>query len=196
MKIAIVLAFASLLSWSQEPPATGSKPPLATAQLEKGDVLGGTYKNIFFGVELTPASNLKFSKPELTGNTLRVTALGKFIPHSAREMTSFAAMPLTSCPEGSHSSDACMQGVVKANQKDGFEETADVSGGLLGGISFLRRDFSHHKLPAYEAVFLKACDTNLLLFVFSSSGKDAVDKLIAETDLKLDLAHSGCMSGN
>jgi hypothetical protein len=147
MKIAIVLAFTSLLSWSQEPPVTASKPAVPITRLEKGEVWGGTYKNAFFGLELTPASNLKFRKPELTGKsshpplTLTAAALGKFTA-STREGTVFVATPIGSCSNGSYSTDACMQGVVKANQQDGFEETADVPGGLLNGISFLRRDFS------------------------------------------------------
>jgi hypothetical protein len=66
------------------------------------------------------------------------------------------------------------------------QETSNVS---FGGVSFTRRDF---RGALYEAVLVKACDAQALVFIFASSGKDIVDKLIGETDLKLDSGRSGC----
>ena len=61
----------------------------------------------------------------------------------------------------------------------------------MGSVSFVRTDFSKRG-PAYEAVLVTACDKQALVFVFTGSGKNIVDKLIERTEVKLDLSISGC----
>jgi hypothetical protein len=61
----------------------------------------------------------------------------------------------------------------------------------LGGVSFARSDFFREG-PAYETVFVKACDAQALIFVFVGSSPEAANKIIAANELKLDLARSGC----
>ncbi len=199
LMIAIV-AFGAMLAWPQDPrvPANPSSP---VTRLDKGIVVGNTYKNASLGLELTPDPKLKFKAPELAGKpgtlplTLMAAAWGKFKPYSAREGTVFSAIALASYPENERSTHACMRRIVEANLKDGLKPTGDTKEGVLGGVSFARTDF-FNKLPAFESVFVRACDAQVLVFMFSGADQDAVNSLIAATDLKLDLPRSGCGNQN
>jgi len=194
-KVAFGIAVCVLLGWSQEPPLK-----LPAPRLDKGSVDGGIYKNPSIGLEFTPDPKLKLRTPELkrksgdTSSSLMIVALGKFRSGSAREVTAFWAIPLAQYPAGQRSTDAVTHRVVEADQKDGLRPIRS-SSGELGGTSFARTDFSHRDHPAYEVVFVKACETLALGFVFAGSDQDAVGKIIAATDVKLDLAASGCGPG-
>jgi hypothetical protein len=181
----------AVVAWSQES-IVPARP------LEKGAIERGTYKNTSLGLELTPDAKLKFGTPELKGkpgdahSSLMVMALGRFRSGSAREATAFWAVPLASYPVGQRSTDAVMRKIVKANQKDGFSPAGGSFASELGGISFLRTDFFLREHPAYETVFVKACGAFALGVVLTGSDRDAVNKLIAGTVLKLDLLTTGC----
>jgi hypothetical protein len=84
---------------------------------------------------------------------------------------------------------------IDANEKDGLSPVMGVSEEELGGAMFTRKDFFLER-KAYETVFVKACDTQALGFVFTGSSRDAVNKLIAAAKLKLDVSKSGCASKN
>jgi len=195
-KVAFGIVICAMLAWSQEPPL-GEKTSLPAPRLDKGSVDGGIYKNPLIGLELTPDPKLKLGTPELKGkrgdasSSLMIAARGKFRSDSTREVTAFWAVPLAQYPADQRSTDAVMHRVVEADQKDGFKpiRSATVA---MGGTSFARMDFSHRDHPAYEAVFVKACETLALGFVFAGSDQDAVNRIIAATDVKLDLAVSGC----
>jgi len=163
--------------------------------MEKGLVDGSTYKNSSIGVELRAAKGLTFGVPELKGTpgtvpmVVTVTALRNETLLSPRYVMAFYADVLDYYPEGQRSTDAYMHKVIKGNQQMGYgavQETLNVS---FGGVSFARRDF---RGALYEAVLVKACDAQAFVFIFASSGKDVVDKVIGETDLKLDSGRSGC----
>lgn len=197
--IAALLIFA-LPVRSQELPIP-AKPPLGVPRLDRGNVEGKTYKNASVGIELTPDSKLKFRTPELEGkpgtvhSSLMVLALGESKSGSAREGTAFWAVPSAFYPVDQRSTDAFMRRVVEANQKDGLRPVRGSSVGELGGILFVRTDFVVRDGPAYETVFVKACDALGLGFVFTGSDQATVNKLIAATELKLDLTISGCLQG-
>ena len=61
----------------------------------------------------------------------------------------------------------------------------------LGGVAFVRMDFK--KGSAHEAVFVKACSKQSLVFIFFGADRKAVDDLIAASALKLGPT-SGCGS--
>ncbi len=84
-----------------------------------------------------------------------------------------------------------MKKVVRGNRQTGYEPVQENLKTNFGGISFARTDF---RGPLYEAVLVKACDAQAFVFIFASSGKDLVDKLISATGLKFDPARSGCRS--
>jgi hypothetical protein len=177
-----------------------AEAPLAVPRLNKGTVEGRTYKNASVGIELTPDSKLKFRTPELKGkpgtvqSSLMVVALGESKSGSARESTAFWAVPSAFYPVDQRSTDAFMRRVVEANQKDGLRPVRGSSEGVLGGVHFARTDFVVREGPARETVFVKACDTLGLGFVITGADQDTVDKLVAATELKFDLAISGCGS--
>jgi hypothetical protein len=181
----------AMFGWFQE------RPALPVPRLDKGSIEGKTYRNASIGLELTPDPKLKFGAPELKGKTgtvsssLMVAAWGKFRSGSAREGTAFWAVPLAFYPADQRSTDACMRRVVEANQKDGLKPVQSSPDNELGGALFARTDFLREG-PAYETVFVKTCDTLVLGFVFTGSDREAVNKLIAATDLKLDLPTAGC----
>jgi hypothetical protein len=190
-RLVVGLFIFATFGWSQDRSAS------TVPRLDQGSVEGKTYKNVSIGLELTPDPKLKFAPPELRGkigtvsSSLMVTAWGKIRSGSAREGTGFWAVPLAFYPAHQRSTDACMRKVVEANQKDGFRPVQRSPESELGGVMFARIDFSREG-PAYEVVFVKACDTLALGFVFTGSERDAVNKLIAATDLKLDLPTAGC----
>ena len=196
-RLAVGLLVFAVLGWSQEP-ASQAKPSLPVPRLDKGSVEGKTYKNASVGLELTPDTSLKFGTPELKGKPgtapsgLTVAAWGKFRSGSAREGTAFWAVALASYPADQRSTDACMRRVIEASEKNGFKPVQGSPEGELGGAVFARTDFFFQKGPAYEAVFVKACETLALGFVFTGSSRDAVNKLVAATEMKLDLPTAGC----
>jgi hypothetical protein len=85
-----------------------------------------------------------------------------------------------------------MQSVVQEDRKAGFELVGGTTQGELGGVAFARTDFK--KSGSYLVNFVKACDTQALEFTFYGADRAEVNKLIAATYLKLDLAVSGCGS--
>jgi hypothetical protein len=181
-------------AWSQQPalaPARSSAP-----QLEKGVVDGKTYKNPSLGLEFAPDPKLTLGAPELTGkpgaapSSVRVAAWGH-LERTRIEGAMFSALALAYYPEDQRSTDACMRRLIRANWKDGFKPLQGIREGELGRVSFARTDFFKEG-PAYETVFVKACDAQALVFVFVGSSLDATNKIIADTELKLDLVRSGC----
>jgi hypothetical protein len=192
----IIFTIAATLAWSQEPAVIPAKPALPVPRWDKGVVEGKTYKNVSVGLELTPDPNLKLGKPELRGkpgaaNSSVMVAAWGHLERTRIEGTAFSAIALAYYPEDQRSTDACMRRVAQANQKDGLKPVRGSREGELGGVSFARADFFREG-PAYQTVFLKACDTQALIFIFMGSSQDAVDKIIAATELKLDLTRSGC----
>jgi hypothetical protein len=63
---------------------------------------------------------------------------------------------------------------------------------VLGGTTFARQDFQ--KESRYEAVLVRACKAQAIVFIFAGSDRDGVAKLIEAPQLKLDLERSGCGS--
>jgi hypothetical protein len=190
------LVICSMLGRSQQP-TVESAESLARPKLEKGSVQGKTYKNASIGLELTPDTKLKFGTPELKTKplSLSLAAWGKFRAGSAREGMAFWVIESGYYPSDQRSTGAFMRRVVDANQKDGFKAVQSDPESVWGGNSFFARtDFSHKDPTAYEVVFVKACDTLAMGFVFTGSDRDAVNRLIAATELKLDSVTSGCAS--
>jgi hypothetical protein len=196
-KLISILVIFSTFAVSQETTSPLNQT-LPVPRLEKGIVEGKTYKNASIGLELTPDPKLRLGTPELNGkagnakSSIEVMALGKFISGSAREATAFWAVGLTLYPVAKRSTDAVMQKVVEANQNNGLKPLQGSSEGELGGATFLRRDFVLQEHRGYEAVFVRACNKLALGFVFTGSDRDAVNKLIAATELKLDLRTADC----
>ena len=60
----------------------------------------------------------------------------------------------------------------------------------LGGVLFSRTDFKNG--PTYEAVLVKACNSQVLVFIFTGSDRGAAVSLIRATHMKLNLASFGC----
>jgi hypothetical protein len=197
--LTFALAFVSfaLFASTQKVVVVPSKPSSPVPRMEKGLVDARTYANSSIGVELRVAKGLTFGTPELKGTPgtvpllVTVTAVRDETLFSPRYVTAFYADALAFYPEDQRSTDAYMRKVIKGNQETGYEavrETLDIS---FGGVSFTRRDF---RGALYEAVLVKSCDAQALVFIFASSDKDTVNKLIGETDLKLDSERSGCHS--
>ena len=164
--------------------------------MDKGLVEGRTYKNASIGLELMPAAGLEFETPELKGTPgtvpllVTIGAWGQRKFFSARDGTIFYADALAYYPDGQRSTEAYMRKVIQGNKQEGFEPVEQNLQANLGGASFARTDFKQGSV--YEAVLVKACDAQALVFIFTASGRDAVNKLISATGLKLDLVRSGC----
>jgi hypothetical protein len=172
-----------------------SKPPIPVPRMEVGLVNGRTYKNSSIGVELTAADGLAFGAPELNGEAgtvpllVTVTAVRSETLFSPKYVMAFYADALAYYPEDQRSTDAYMRKAIKGNRQTGYAVVQENLSVSLGGVSFARTDF---KGALYEAVLVKSCDAQAFVFIFASSGRDTVDKLIGQTDLKLEPARSGC----
>ena len=203
-KIAACIAvFLSLPAVSQErPPKVVVVPstPAAGPQWDKGVVEDGTYKNASIGLELTPPSALELGTPELKGNPgtvpLLVTITAVSAPNlfAGRDAIAFYADALAYYPANQRSTEAYLRKAVQGNQSEGFEPLDGSSESTLGGAPFMRQDFQ--KGLRYEAVLVKACKAQAIVFIFASSQKERVNKLIGDTHLKLDLGGAGCGSNS
>jgi hypothetical protein len=161
-------------------------------------VEAGTYKNASLGLEVTPAKGLEFGSPELKGNTgtvpllVTITAVGAPKLFSGSDAMAFYSDALAYYPENQRSTEAYLRKVVQGNRKEGFEPVSGSSESVLGGTSFVRQDFQ--KESRYEAVLIKACKAQAIVFIFAGSDRDGVTKLIEATQVKVDLERSGCGS--
>ncbi|HZC24219.1 MAG TPA: energy transducer TonB [Candidatus Binatia bacterium] len=151
------------------------------------------------GVELTPPPGLEFvGDPELKGSpgtlplVVTITAAGETTLLTARKVMAFYTDALAYYPSTRRSTDAYMLRIVINQRNDGYESVGSTSQDKLGGVVFWRQDFK--KGVVYESVFVKACDTQALVFIFGAEDQEAVNRLSAATELKLDQATSGCFS--
>jgi hypothetical protein len=194
---AFLLVICLSTSLPAQGPAPGRPKPSSPGPLiEKGFVEDKKYKNSSIGVEITPAPKLRLEVPELKGVPgtvpllVTVSAWGEQKGLSARDSMTFYAEASAYYPEGRRSTEAYMRRVVRANEEDGFEVLQASLGEQLGGVAFARTDFKRGLV--YEAVLVSTCEALALVFIYTSSGLDEVNGLIRSTDLKLDLAKSGC----
>lgn len=175
-----------------------SQPSPLAPHWDKGIVEGRTYKNPTVGIEFTPAPQLQFGPPELKGTPgalpllVTVTAAGEPKPSSAREVTAFYTEALASYPNAQRTTEAYMQRMVEASRKQGIIPIDSTSEGQIDGITFARQYLE--KGLAYEAVLVKACDAQVLVFIFGGANRGVVDQLMHATKVTLDLNASGCGS--
>ncbi len=199
---ASIVAFIAVATMSQDRPPKAVVVPSTTSAVgprwDKGAVEGGIYKNASVGLEITSAVGLEFGSPELKGNVgtvpllVTITAVGAPKLFSGREVMAFYADALASYPENQRSTEAYLRKVVQGNQTEGFEPLSGTSESVLGGTTFARQDFQ--KESRYEAVLVKACKAQAIVFIFAGSDRDGVTKLIEGTRVKFDFERSGCGS--
>lgn len=198
MRLAILAVFLGLTiaATSQDrSPETAMRPSELVPNWDKGEVVGGTYKNTSVGIELTPPTTLEFGAPELRGNPgliVTITAASDYKPATPRNVMAFYTDALAYYPPTRRSTDDYMRRIVRSQQNDGYQPIEAIPYGMLGGIAFARHDFK--KGVAYESVFVKACDTQALVFIFGGPDEETVNRLSAATEVKLDPATSGCVS--
>jgi hypothetical protein len=192
--LGIFIGVAAVAMCQDRVTASTSRPSAAAPRFDRGVVEGRTYKNASVGIELTPAPELTFGTPELKGmpGTFVTVAAWDQELVSARGGTIFYADALANHPEDQRSTEARVQSVVHDNRNFGFEPLDGSTREKLGGVVFARTDF--RKGAAHEAVFIRACDTQALVLVFYGVNREAVNKLVTATELKLDLSMSGCGS--
>lgn len=199
--VALIFGF-SLTVWSQQRitihvPRTHSIP---IPQMEKGRIDGRSYRNPSIGLEFTPPDGLTFGKPELKGKPgtvpllVTVAAWGEQTRPSAKEGEIFYADALAYYPDDQRSTEAYVRKLVRANRQRGFEPAGDSSDAKLGGGSFSRTDFKSES-PVYEAVLVKTCTAESLVFIFAGSDRDAVNRLISGTSVRFDGGRSSCDLG-
>ena len=197
-KFFLAVALVVILGWPQSPVGQ-SQTSLSIPRLDKGAIQGKTYRNASIGLDFTSDPSLTFQRPEVKENgtkheSLMVGALAKVTPGSVREGTFIGTVALADYPRDERSTGACMRKAVDAQLKNGFKTVMGTSDGKLGNVTFARTDFSHTKPPAYEAVFMKACDALAFTVVFAAHDRETVERFVAATDLKLDPSVSGCRS--
>jgi hypothetical protein len=174
---------------------TPTRPP-SRIPLNSGVVQGNTYRNNSLGLELTPARGLQFGTPEMKGTPgsvpllVTVAAWGEHNWFSANGGTVFYADDLGYYPENRRSTIAYVERVVREQKNEGSELVESTAEGQLGGVTFARADF--RRPSKYVVVFVKACDVYAFVFIFAGLDLESVNKLIAQTKVKLDMKGSGC----
>ncbi len=103
----------------------------------------------------------------------------------------FSSDALAYYPSTRRSTDAYMLRIVRSQQNNGYEQVESTSQEKLGGVVFMRQDFS--KGDGYESIFVKACEAQALVFIFGGTDREVVDKLSKATELKIDPATSRCL---
>lgn len=199
---ALALIFgSSLTAWSQQR-TTITVPrtyPIPIPQMEKGTIDGRTYKNPTIGLEFTPPVGMTFGTPELKGTPgtvpllATVAAWGERRRLSPREGEIFYADALGYYPNEQRLNEAYVRKLVRANRQQGFEPVGNSFDARLGGVSFSRTDFK--KTPVYEAVLVKACAAEALVFIFVGSDRDSVSRLISGTSVRYSGSQTGCDLG-
>ena len=199
MRNVLILAFIGIAASAMSQNHLPSTPPPAGPRWETGSVEGRTYKNSSIGIELIPAPELQFGAPVLKGKPgtvpllVTITAAAQPTPGVPRPVMAFYADAMGYYPENRRSTEAYMGRVTLGNQRQGLLAVGESeSERKFGGVAFLRRDFE--KGAVYEAVLVRACKPQALVFIFTGSGRDPVDELIAATHFKLNLATSQCGS--
>lgn len=188
---AYMMALAVCSSQAQAP----AKPP-SRIPLNSGVVQGNTYRNNSLGLELTPARGLQFGAPEMKGTPgsvpllVTVAAWGENNWFSANGGTVFYADDLGYYPEKRRSTKAYVERVVREQKKEGSELVEGAPEGQLGGVTFARADF--RQPSKYVVVFVKACDAYAFVFIFAGLDAESTNKLIAQTNVRLDKNSSGC----
>ena len=190
-KITYILLFLALAATAQD------NVTVEGPQWDKGVVAGQTYRNTSIGVELTSPSGLRFLNPDLKGTPgklpllVTITAVGGIQLSSARDVMSFYSDALAYYPKNFRSTGIYMLRVVRHQRDNGYKPIqAYDENQIFGGIDFYRRDFT--KGIVYQGVLVRACEAQVLVFIFGGSDRDAVNKLMAATNLKLDTVRSGC----
>ena len=197
-KLFLGVVLVVILGWPQ-PPLGQSQTSLSIQHLDKGAIQDKTYRNASIGLDFTFDPSLTFQRPEVKENgtkheSLMVYALGKATPGSVRESTFIGAVALAYYSQDERSTGACMRKVIDAQLKNGFKTVKGNSNSELGRMTFARTDFTHSAPPAYEAVFVRACDALAFTVVFAGHDRDTVERFVSAANLKLDPSVSGCHS--
>ncbi|PYX55995.1 MAG: hypothetical protein DMG76_17015 [Acidobacteria bacterium] len=154
-------------------------------------VEGHTYINTSVGLEFTTADQLALGTPELKGPQgaapaiVKVFALGEAKPASTTESTVFYAEDLRYSPPSQRTTEGYLRWCVAANQQEGFQHVKGEKEGKIGNVAFGRLDFQKGEGGGHEAVFVLLHKGVALVFLFTGSDLEAVNKIVASTKLKL-----------
>ncbi len=174
------------------------RPSGPAPQWDIGAVEGRTYRNASLGIELTAPPGLQFGAPELKGHSgklpllVTITAIGEDKLHTERsKVMAFYSDALAYYPSTRRSTDAYMLRVALSQQSSGYASVGDALPTKLSGFVFAREDF--RKGDVYESIFVKACDTQALVFIFGGADPETVNSMNGAVELKLDPT-AGCSS--
>jgi hypothetical protein len=167
-----------------------TEPTSQGSRLDEGVVDGNTYKNPSVGLELTPASELELQAPELKGTDVTVFASGEYKFRSDRNTMFVGIEGLAGIPESRRSTEGEMLSWVKVAREDGSKPIEENLESKLGGVAFLRRDLVKSNIQ--ESILVKACRDYALIFIFAGPDREALNGIIQTTQLKLDMARTGC----
>lgn len=194
---ALFIGLAVLAVSQDQKPVIVFRPFGPAPRWGKGELQGRTYRNASLGIQLTPPPSLEFTSPEVKGapGTLpllvTITAMSEPNASMARKVMTFSSDALAYYPSTRRSTDAYMLRIVRSQQNNGYEQVESTSQEKLGGVVFMRQDFS--KGDGYESIFVKACEAQALVFIFGGTDREVVDKLSKATELKIDPATSRCL---
>jgi hypothetical protein len=192
--IIVLIAATAFLSPQNANPQSSASPATSAPDVRqiKGVVEQGTYKNPFIGIEFTPAADLRFQEPQVTGAPgtvqfmISIHALadrGLSNLFWARSVTAFSANALTHYPEEQRTAARYMKKVIRANESTGFQRVDGETSGQISGIAFLRADLV--KKEVHEAILVTTHNDYAFVFWFAGSDLEVINKLIASTKIKL-----------
>jgi hypothetical protein len=175
--------------------AQNSTPQITEATLDKGVVVGHTYKNSFLGIEFTPPEELEFRDPELwgkAGDPIRAVGISawskahnKFAvrKYIVDEGIIFVADDLDKHPEDERDDAGYMRRMHGTEARDGLKAIDGKANEKIGEIVFLRADFLRGKRR--HAVLVTTRYGFAFVFIFVAMDAERLESLIKSTSLKL-----------
>ena len=194
--LAFTVLIATLPSLGRRPESQQSAPKILPSTHgvlpTKGQIENGIYRNDSIGLEFAPAENLHLQVPEIMGTPGTTPLLVKVEADaergllsglfSARSLTIFYADALAYYPEDQRNASRYLKKVARANESDGYQHIDVKSSDEIGGVSFMRADFT--KSEVYEVVLVTTHNDYAFVFIFAGSDIGVVNKMIASTKVK------------
>ena len=102
----------------------------------------------------------------------------------------FGIEGLAGISESRRSTEGEMLSWVKVAREGGSKPIEENLESKLGGVAFLRKDLV--KSTVQESILVKACRDYALILIFAGPDREALNGIIQTTQLKVDMARTGC----
>ena len=176
----------------QQPESPGTSK---AGEPDKGVIEGHTYKNKFLNLEFTPAADLEFRPPEMSGkpgekqHSVGVSAWSKahnkfsFRKYIVERGVIFVADDLDSYGEDERTAAGYLRHVSQVEAREGFKPIEGPAEAKVSEVKLARGNFKQG--DRLHIVCITTRYGYAFTFVFVANDMEAVEAMIKETTLKL-----------